>query len=53
MKSMLKHIASPQFISEYLISDSLVLLEMEKKTVNFNKPIYTGKFYFNFRIHYT
>ena len=33
---------SSDYLGEYLIDENLVLLEMKKKKITFNKPIFTG-----------
>ena len=42
IKKMIKCVDSPGFVSEFIINESLVLLEMKKKAITFNKPVYTG-----------
>lgn len=44
IKTLLKHLNSPHFLTEFIINKHLVLLELKKKNVEFNKPIYTGIF---------
>lgn len=42
IKKVIKCLRSPNFLKEFVFGEDIILLEMEKKTVIFNKPIYTG-----------
>jgi hypothetical protein len=42
IKKVLKHLSKSEYKSEHIISSDLVLLEFEKKTILFDKPIYIG-----------
>jgi hypothetical protein len=42
IKKIIKYLQSPDFLTEFIINENMVLLEMQKKTIVFDKPTYTG-----------
>jgi hypothetical protein len=43
MNKIIKHLNNPEMKDTYPISDDMILIEMEKQSIIYNKPTYTGK----------